>query len=455
MTASPAEIDFPRQLGQYRVVRELGRGGMARVFEAEHIHLNKRVAVKVMHSLFRGEAASEARFLREGRAAARVRHLHVVEVFDVGVEAGVPFLVMEYLEGQTLAQLLHARGSLPLQTVVEIFLPVLSAVAAAHDLGLVHRDLKPSNVMLTLQNRGALHPIVLDFGISKLADEDESLTVSGTVLGTVHYLAPEQANGAKFSSAQSDQYALGVMLYECVTGERPFSGDGHYNLMHAIVTGNVRPVEELNPSLPRELAAIIRRAMRRAPELRFASVRELGRALLPFASPAESARWAAEFDQTTERVDETAVSLEVLAAPATGATPVTLKSSHPPSDSSWLRSVGIGAALVAAGALAMQLWSPGRNEPVVSTAAAMPPTVPAPTPAAKPEPAAAPSPAGTASVTPAPVAATTSAPSVAAVAVRKPPAAFAPAARAPISPKKPASKPATSETGTNNVPIIE
>src|SRR5687767_6431742 len=109
MTASPAELNFPRRLGQYQVLRELGRGGMARVFEAEHVQLKKRVAVKVLHSLFQGEEASETRFLREGRAAARVRHDHVVEVFDVGLEAGVPFLVMEFLDGQTLAQLLNAR----------------------------------------------------------------------------------------------------------------------------------------------------------------------------------------------------------------------------------------------------------------------------------------------------------------------------------------------------------
>jgi serine/threonine protein kinase len=453
MTASLAEIDFPRQLGQYRVIRELGRGGMARVFEAEHVHLNKRVAIKVMHSLYRGEPASEARFVREGRAAARIRHLHVVEVFDVGVEAGVPYLVMEYLEGQTLAQLLQARGALPLQTVMEVFLPILSAVAAAHDHGLVHRDLKPSNVMLTLQNRGALHPVVLDFGISKLPDEDDTVTVSGTVLGTLHYLAPEQANGAKFSSAKSDQYALGVMLYECVTGERPFSGDGHYDLMHAIVTGDVRPAEELNPSLPKELAAAIRRCMRRTPDLRFGSVRELGRALLGFASPAERSRWAAEFDQPSEQAaDNTAVSVEALAP----AVIPTLVSATKPAPSSWWRPVMVALGVAAVLVLALKLAAPNRQEPVASSAA-IPPAmtiVPAPAPTRV---APAPETAKAAANATAIATAASAGPSANVVAAPPSRTARPVAAPPPVRAASKVQKPSTAtspEFGTNNAPII-
>lgn len=445
MTAATVDVDFPRRLGQYEVIRELGRGGMARVFEAEHAQLKKRVAIKVLHSVLRGEKAAEARFVREGRAAARVRHLHVVEVFDVGVEAGVPFLVMEYLEGQTLAELLTARGSLPLSTVAEIFLPMISAVAAAHDLGLVHRDLKPQNVMLTLQGRSALHPVVLDFGISKVIDDDDVLTVSGTVLGTLHYLAPEQAHGAKFSSPQSDQYSLGVMLYECVTGQRPFSGEGQYSLMHAIVTAEPKPAEQLNPSLPAEFSALIRRAMRRSPELRYASVRELGRALLPFATPVVRARWAPELEHVEQRgIDDTAVSVEVLARPSqVGSTQLAAQpgvASSAPSRRSLLGGVVVAVAIV----LLVLAWLDRRAREAPLEAVAKPPPAPAtlaelPAPP-RVEPAAPAAPVTVASAAPA----------------EKPKPLLRPAARpsATLS-ARPGSPAARRETGTNNAPIIE
>jgi serine/threonine-protein kinase len=314
---------------------------MARVFEAEHVQLKKKVAIKVLHDSLRGDPTQIARFLREGRAAARVRHLHVVQVFDVGLEQGVPYLVMEFLEGETLAQLLRERGVLSLALIAEVFLPTISAVASAHDQGLVHRDLKPSNVMLTLHQRGSLHPMVVDFGISKLDDEDD-LTASGQVIGTLQYLAPEQVRAAKLASPRSDQYALGAMLYECVTGKRPFSAESQYELLHSIATGKVRSPSELNPSLPPAIVDPIRRAMRLDPELRFASVRQLGQALLPLATPAVRARWAHEFaPRDAAPSDDTAVSVSL---PSKSVPPVT------PSESKASRSTsGVGLGLVALG----------------------------------------------------------------------------------------------------------
>jgi len=194
---------LPSQLGQYRVVRRIGQGGMATVFEGRHPVLESRVALKLMHPGLAADPRAATRFLREAKAAAQLRHQHVVEVWDMGTEAGVPFIVMEFLDGADLAARIAEAGSLPLTTIASIFLPVASAVQAAHTAGIIHRDLKPANVMLAQRPPRAGQPVVLDFGISKLDDDLESLTRSGTVIGTLPYLAPELTNGARFASPAS------------------------------------------------------------------------------------------------------------------------------------------------------------------------------------------------------------------------------------------------------------
>jgi tRNA A-37 threonylcarbamoyl transferase component Bud32 len=281
-------------VGQYVVVREVGKGAMATVYEARHAELGKHVALKVMHPHLAVDPTAASRFLREGKAAAQIHNPHVVDVYDVGTHEGVPYLVMELLDGPDLALFLRSRAKLPLGELADVMLAVASAVHAAHSVGVIHRDLKPSNIVLAKRATG-LSPTVLDFGISKVtSDVDRDLTASEVLLGTVHYMSPEQTRGGRNASALSDQYSLGVLLYECATGIKPFSGSSPYALMHAIVSSKVTAPSSVDPALPDGFDAVVLRAMHRDPKRRFADVRELGAALFPWASAGEQARWAGE-----------------------------------------------------------------------------------------------------------------------------------------------------------------
>jgi serine/threonine-protein kinase len=294
--------EIPSRFGRYAVVREVGRGGMAHVYEGRHPELELRVALKVMTPALAAQPQAAARFLREAKAASHIRHQNVVEVFDVGIENSLPFIVMEFVEGTNLASLLVEKGPLSLPGVIDVFLPVISAVATAHAAGIIHRDLKPANLMIARRPPSRMHPVVLDFGISKITNGDDpenTFTRSESLLGTVLYMAPELTRGAKFASAASDQYAIGVMLYECATGRRPFAGEGHYELMHAIVTSPVVPPSRVRPELPPEFDAIVERAMHRDPAKRFPSLQALGSALLSLGDKTAWVIWESEFIGTS------------------------------------------------------------------------------------------------------------------------------------------------------------
>lgn len=290
------------RFGQYVVVGQLGCGGMGRVYEARHDRLSHRVALKVMTPVLAAQSCAAARFLREARAASQIRHENVVRVFDVGIDHGLPFMVMEFLEGEDLAVQLFRHGPLPLTGIVDIFLPVFSGVTMAHRAGIIHRDLKPANVMLARRAPRGVHPVVLDFGISKLTEDDTAatLTRSDALLGTIQYMAPELTKDARLASPESDQYALGVMLYECATGERPFQGTSHYDVMHAIVTEALVPPSKRREGLPPGFDEIVLRAMHRDPNKRYSSVHELGMALLSFGSKRAWTLWEPEFLKSDE-----------------------------------------------------------------------------------------------------------------------------------------------------------
>jgi serine/threonine-protein kinase len=194
-----------------------------------------------------------------------------------------------------LAEHLQDKGKLGLAEIAAVVVPVAAAVHAAHEAGVIHRDLKPSNILLARRSGGGVSPIILDFGISKITSDVESdLTASAVLLGTVHYMSPEQTRGGRQASAASDQYALGVLLYECATGAKPFVGSTPYAVMHAIVSARVGPPSAIDAELPVEFDKVVMRAMQRDPQRRFESVRALGAALLPWASDATRTHLAAE-----------------------------------------------------------------------------------------------------------------------------------------------------------------
>lgn len=246
--------------GKYRVDRILGEGGMGQVWAARHAVTGKHVALKILKS---EREEDRARLLREARAACAVRHAGVAQVHDITtLDDGSPMLVMDLLEGESLRARLLRDGSLSFEDTCAILSDVLAAVHAAHAIGIVHRDLKPDNVFLCKD--GSVK--VLDFGIAKLvtaeADPDNAgLTMSGAMLGTPYYMAPEQAFAEKDIDARADLWAIGVMIYECLTGERPTQAANLGQILKIITTRSFRPLGERAPNVPRELAAIVDRCL--------------------------------------------------------------------------------------------------------------------------------------------------------------------------------------------------
>ena len=284
-------------LGRYEIRRLLGQGGMGCVYEALHRDLKKRVAIKTLLPSLASNADAKERFLREGEAASRIRHPHVVDVTDLGSEGSVIYLVMEYLEGEDLARLLARQGALSPSQAADIMLPVAAAIATAHEQSVIHRDLKPENIFLARSSYGSVAPKVLDFGISKVLGDSRARALTGTAatMGTMHYLPPEQLRAAREADARSDQYGLGTILYECVTGQRAFEEESFYILLKKIAEGEfVRPSLQ-RPGLPERMEAIILRAMNLDPLARFESVKQFGAALLEYGSESTRILWTPFF----------------------------------------------------------------------------------------------------------------------------------------------------------------
>jgi serine/threonine protein kinase len=276
----------------FEIVGLVGQGGMGCVYKAFDRDLGRTVAIKTLHGIDQQAPQSLARFKREAQAASRVVHPNLVIIYSSGTFGETPYIVMEYLSGRNLAAEI-AEGPIEISRTADILGAACAGVYAAHRAEVVHRDLKPPNIFLAKTPMGET-PKILDFGISRIGDDNSSLTGTGDVVGTTYYLAPEQAAG-KGIDARADQYALGVILYECLTGERPFTGAAVYTIMKNIVEGVFLPPCQLRPEIPRELEAVVMRAMSRAPEDRFARVRDLGLALVPFMSVKGRQQWGHHF----------------------------------------------------------------------------------------------------------------------------------------------------------------
>ncbi|HEX2673509.1 MAG TPA: serine/threonine-protein kinase [Polyangiaceae bacterium] len=289
-----ATVSAESRVGQviadkYRVVRLLGRGGMGEVYEARHVVVGRRFALKFLHQHLARGRDSLSRFLREAQAAGALDSEHVAAVLDFDTSAdGSPFLVMEYLAGESLATLLKREGPLPVPRATAILLQVCSGLEVAHRAGIVHRDLKPDNLFVTRQANGAELIKILDFGIAKLTEpsSDGAITSSGAILGTPFYMAPEQARGEKAVDFRADIYALGVMAYELLSGKKPHPGDGYNAILAHILTQPVTPLATLRPGLDPSLVAVIERALASESTRRQSSIAELGKELSRYAGRA-------------------------------------------------------------------------------------------------------------------------------------------------------------------------
>ena len=278
--------------GKYRVIRLIGEGGMGAVYEAENVRIHRKVAIKVLHAGVAETAEAVQRFEREAQAAGRIGSEHIVEVLDLGnLASGDRYMVMEFMDGDSLSDRIKSRGRLTPAQLYPIAHQLLEALAAAHGAGIIHRDLKPDNVYL-LRTRGGHADFVklLDFGISKFnqlsGDSGFSMTRTGAVMGTPYYMAPEQAKGAKDMDHRVDLYAAGVILYESVTGEVPFNADTFNELLFKIVLEEPRPVQQLAPDIDPGFAAIINKAMARDPGARFLTAKDFQLALEHWANNA-------------------------------------------------------------------------------------------------------------------------------------------------------------------------
>ena len=263
-----------RRLLHYEIAREIGRGGMGVVYQARDTRLDRPVAIKVLPPDKVTDPERKRRFIQEARAASALNHPNIITVHDVNSDDGVDFIVMEYVDGRTLDALIPSKG-LRLSLAVKYAVQIADALAKAHDAGILHRDLKPSNLMVTSEGRVK----VLDFGLAKLTDRSDSssdaatfsahpVTGEGMVMGTAPYMSPEQAEGRKLD-ARSDIFSFGSVLYELVTGQKPFHGDSTLSIVAKILHEDPKPVSQLVPLIPSDLAKIVSQCLRKDPARRY------------------------------------------------------------------------------------------------------------------------------------------------------------------------------------------
>jgi serine/threonine-protein kinase len=311
-------------LDRYAIKRLIGEGGMGAVFEGTHTVTRRRVAVKSLHPEYAMKSDVVQRFFQEAHAATAINHPSIVQVLDMGVDSsGAAFLVLEFLEGEDLNDALQREGRLSVQRTVEVLLPVMSGLSAAHAKGIVHRDIKPANIFLARQDDGTVVSKLLDFGISKMTAGDAlARTSTGAVLGTPYYMAPEQARGEKSVDHLVDVWAMGVVLYQCLSGVLPFAADNYNQMILKLITEEPPALQSLVSGLPPSVVAAVHKALSKDRAGRWPTMAALAGALSEFARPDTIGRVS---DATNSSLalghTQPAMAGSVLPLPALGAAP--------------------------------------------------------------------------------------------------------------------------------------
>jgi serine/threonine-protein kinase len=283
MADTTADPHLGRVVAGYRIEDRIGRGGMGLVYRAEHINLRRRAAIKIIAPELAETSGFRERFNREARIAAALQHPNIVTVYDAGEEDGLLYLAMQYIEGSDLSSVLRSQGRLRPYRAIDVCRQVAAALDAAHGMGLIHRDVKPANVLI--EGRTAF---LTDFGLTKRVEGTQTqLTKAGDVVGTIHYVAPEQIEGGRVD-ARTDIYSLGCLLYHCLTGELPFARDTDVAVIYAHLSEEPPRITSVRPELPGGLDAVIAKALEKAPERRFQSCADLmsaARSVIDAAGP--------------------------------------------------------------------------------------------------------------------------------------------------------------------------
>ena len=364
--SAPIEPDEIGRLGNYRVLSVLGRGGMGVVFRARDPQLNRVVALKVMRPEIARNPQAAERFLREARAAATVKHDHIITIFQVGKEGGVPFIALEFLKGEGLDERMNRERILPHMEVSRIGHQTALGLAAAHAEGLIHRDIKPANIWLEAPS-GRVK--ILDFGLARTGQDNVNLTGSGTVVGTPAYMSPEQANGDPVDH-RSDLFSLGVMLYRMATGEAPFRGEATLAILTQLAIHVPPPPRSLNSAVPQSLSDLIMRLLEKKPDNRVQSAQDLARQLAP--PPASTVQIIVEAlpdedDRSTFAFEESGTEIMPLPKAAEPSQPVKQKPTGR-RKVNWLVPALSLLGVLMIGLLSWQLWKKFKpnEEPAVA-----------------------------------------------------------------------------------------